>query len=386
MALQAMVPLRMSHQTDQMPHALLTEAPLFGGIVASGVVFFAIPGWFDDPMATPTRSIILFSLLFCLILWSAFSVVRHADCLAVLLGEPLGTIILTLAVIGIEVTMISMLMLTGDANPALGRDTMFSVLMLVLNGLVAMTLLIGGLKHHEPKFNFSGANAYLSVIIPLAALGLVLPELTTSTADGSASMTLSIFLIVMCVVLYGLFLGVQTMRHRHFFTQPTDDTMDVVDTHHPPASMRTVPWHAVLLILTMVPVVLLSKKLAILLDVGIEQLGAPTALAGLVVAILVLTPEAVAAAKAAAANQLQRGVNICLGSALATIGLTIPAVIMIGFAIGMPVQLGLNKVDSLLLFLTLLVCTVTFSGSRTNILQGGVHAVIFLAWLVLMFD
>jgi Ca2+:H+ antiporter len=321
-----------------------------------------------------------------LILWSAFSVVRHADCLAVLLGEPLGTIILTLAVIGIEVTMISTVMLTGDANPALGRDTMFSVLMLVLNGLVAMTLLIGGLKHREPIFNFSGANAYLSVIIPLAVLGLVLPQFTTSTSDASASTTLSIFLIVMCVLLYGLFLGVQTMRHRHFFTQPTDDTMDVVDTHHPPASMRTVPWHAVLLILTMVPVVLLSKKLAILLDVGIEQLGAPTALAGLVVAILVLTPEAVAAAKAAAANQLQRGVNICLGSALATIGLTIPAVILIGFATDMPVQLGLNRVDSLLLFLTLLVCTVTFSGSRTNILQGGVHAVIFLAWLVLMFD
>ena len=260
MALQAMVPLRMSYQTDQKRHALLTEAPLIGGIVASGVVFFAIPGWFDDPMATPTRSIILFSLLFCLILWSAFSVVRHADCLAVLLGEPLGTIILTLAVIGIEVTMISTVMLTGDANPALGRDTMFSVLMLVLNGLVAMTLLIGGLKHREPIFNFSGANAYLSVIIPLAALGLVLPQLTTSTSDASASTTLSIFLIVMCVLLYGLFLGVQTMRHRHFFTQPTDEHMDVVDTHHPPASMRTVPWHAVLLILTMVPVVLAVKE------------------------------------------------------------------------------------------------------------------------------
>jgi Ca2+:H+ antiporter len=354
--------------------------------VASGVVFFAIDGWFDDPVSSPTRSALLFGGLFCLILWSAFSVVRHADCLAVLLGEPLGTIILTIAVIGIEVTMISTVMLTGDANPALGRDTMFSVLMLVLNGLVAMTLLIGGLKHHEPVFNLRGANSYLSVIIPLAILGLVLPQFTTSTSDASASTMLSIFLIVMCVALYVLFLGVQTMRHRHFFTQPSDDDLDVVDTHHPPASMRTVPWHATLLVLTMVPVVLLAKKLAILLDVGVEELGAPTALAGLVVAILVLTPEAVAAARAAADNQMQRSINICLGSAVATIGLTIPAVIIIGFFIGMPVQLGLSRVDSLLLILTLLVSTVTFAGGRTNILQGGVHAVIFMAWIVLIFD
>jgi Ca2+:H+ antiporter len=353
--------------------------------MAAAMAYFLIPGWFADPAATPVRSVLLFAALFGVILWSAFSVVRHADCLAILLGEPLGTIILTLAVIGIEVTMISTIMLIGDANPELGRDTMFSVLMLVLNGLVGLTLLVGGLKHREPIFNLRGANAYLSVLIPLAGLGLVLPRYTTSTADASASLSFSIFLIIMCGALYSVFLGVQTLRHRHFFTQPTDD-LDVVDTHHPPASLRTVPTHAILLILTMIPVVLLAKKLAVLLDVGVEQLGAPPELAGLVVAVLVLTPEGVAAVRSAADNQLQRGVNICLGSALATIGLTIPAVIIIGFATGLNVQLGLSRVSEYFLFLTLLVSVVTFAGGRTNILQGVVHLVLFAAWIMLIFE
>ncbi len=367
------------------PSLWRSELPLLAGLLVSGAAYFVLPGWFEDPPATPTRSILLFAGLFAVIMWSAFSVVRHADCLAILLGEPLGTIILTLAVIGIEVTMISTVMLVGDANPELGRDTMFSVLMLVLNGLVGITLLVGGLKHHEPVFNLRGASAYLSVIIPLAGLGLVLPRYMTSTPDASASLSFSIFLIVMCAVLYTVFLGIQTLRHRHFFTQPADE-LDVVDAHHPPASLRTVPVHAALLILTMVPVVLLAKKLAVLLDVGVEQLGAPPELAGLVVAVLVLTPEGVAAVRSAADNQLQRGVNICLGSALATIGLTIPAVIIIGFATGLNVQLGLTRVNEYFLFLTLLVCIVTFAGGRSNILQGAVHVVLFAAWIMLIIE
>lgn len=373
------------------PGLLKSELALLAGLLTTVVTWLIIPDWFQDPAATPIRSIIVFAGLFFIILWSAFSVVRHADCLAILLGEPLGTIILTIAVIGIEVTMISMVMLTGDADPAIGRDTMFSVLMLVLNGLVGLTLIVGGLKHHEPVINLRGANSYLSVLIPLAVLGLVLPQYTTSTADASASLLLSIFLIAMCVSLYGIFLGVQTMRHRHFFTQPIDgkedeDDLAMIDQHDPPATMRTVPFHAVLLVLTMLPVVLLAKKLAILLDVGVVQLGAPRALAGLVVALLVLTPEGVAAIRAALGNHMQRGVNICLGSAVATIGLTIPAVIVVGFVTDLHVQLGLDQLDTLLLVLTLLVSTITFAGERTNSLQGAVHIMLFIAWIVLIFD
>lgn len=367
------------------PSLVRSECSLLVGLLVTVICWWPLSHWFVDPAATPLRSTLLFSVLFLAILWSAFSVVRHADCLAILLGEPLGTIILTLAVIGIEVVMISTVMLTGGANPELGRDTMFAVLMIVLNALVGLSLLVGGIKHREPTFNLRGANAYLSVIIPLAILGLVLPRLTTSTPDASPSLLLSVFLIVMCIVLYGVFLGVQTLRHRNFFTQPSDDT-DIVDDHDAPASLRDVPTHAVLLILTMVPVVLLSKKMAVLLDVGIETMGAPTAVAGLIVAVLVLAPEGMGAVQAALHNRLQRAVNICLGSALATIGLTIPAVLIVGFITGLHVQLGLPPTEELLLLLTLLVATVTFAGGRTNILQGAVHVVIFLAWVVLIFD
>lgn len=371
------------------PSILKSELALLAGLLTIGLTWFIVPDWFEDPASTPTRSIIVFAGLFFIILWSAFSVVRHADCLAILLGEPLGTIILTIAVIGIEVFMIATVMMTGDADPAIGRDTMFSVLMLVLNGLVGLTLVVGGLKHFEPVINLRGANSYLSVLIPLAVLGLILPQYTTSTPDASASPLLSIFLIIICVGLYGIFLSVQTMRHRNFFTQPGDDDDDdlvVIDEHDPIAGMRTVPFHAVLLVLTMLPVILLAKQLAILLNVGVAELGAPRELEGLVVALLVLTPEGVAAIRSALGNRMQRGVNLCLGSAVATIGLTIPAVIIVGFVTGLNVQLGLDQLDVLLLVLTLLVSTVTFAGGRTNILQGAVHIMLFVAWIVLIFD
>jgi Ca2+:H+ antiporter len=363
-----------------------SEAPLAVGCVLTLITMLLVPHWFIEPAANPVRSVFMFSLIFASILWSAFAVVRHADCLAILLGEPLGTIILTISVIGIEVTMISMVMLTGEPDPTLGRDTMFSVLMLVLNGMVGITLLVGGLHHREPMFNLRGASAYMSVIIPLAMLGLILPRYTKSTSDASASPLLATFLVVTCICLYGVFLGVQTMRHRSFFTQPSNQDSDASHLHDPIPSMRTVPFHALLLLATMIPIVLLAKKLAILMEVGIDQMNAPPQLAGLAVAILVLTPEGVSALRAAQSNQLQRGVNICLGSALATIGLTIPAVLLIGSLAGMRVQLGLDQLDELLLMLTLLVSVVTFSSGRTNILQGVVHIVLFLAWLVLIFD
>ena len=377
-------PQMASRPTARQATLLVAEFPLILGIALTLLFWLVFPNWFVAPEASPVRSSILFGGLFLSILWCAFSVVRHADCLAILLGEPLGTIILTLAVIGIEVTMIATVMLTGEANPELGRDTMFAVLMLVMNGLVGITLLVGGLRHHEQVFNFRGANAYLSVIIPLAVLGLILPRYSAATSDASASLLLSIFLIAMCVVLYVVFLGVQTLRHRKHFTQP--DAEDEDHAHDVPGVLRSVPFHAVLLVATMVPVVLLSKKLAVLMDVGVETLNAPPAIAGVVVAVLVLTPEGVAAIRSAMHNQLQRGINICLGSALATIGLTIPAVILVGMITGLGVQLGLPRQEELLLMMTLLLSTVTFASGRTGILQGTVHLVVCLAWLTLIFD
>ena len=181
-------------------------------------VFFLLFGktWTGD-LSHGAWYAFLFLWLFAVILWLAFGVVRHADGLAVLLGEPYGTLILTVSVIGIEVVMISAVMLTGENNPALARDTMFAVLMIVLNGMVGITMLLGAWKHHAPVFNLQGANAYLGVIVPLAALTLVLPRFTTSAPGGQPSPILAVFLIIASVVLYVVFLGIQTMRHRAYF-------------------------------------------------------------------------------------------------------------------------------------------------------------------------
>ncbi|REK13104.1 MAG: calcium:proton antiporter [Planctomycetota bacterium] len=338
--------------------------------------------WLKD-FSNPAWFAAIFAWLFAAMLWLAFSVVRHADALAVKLGEPYGTLILPLAVISIEVVMISAVMLTGGDNPTLARDTMFAVLMIVLNGMVGTTLLVGGLRHREQEYNLQGANAFLSVIIPVAGLGLILPRFTESTPDASPSTFLAVFLIVVSILLYGIFLAMQTTRHRDFFTQPGD-----ANGGHDPhgAAPRSVGFHAVLLVLSMLPIVVLSKSMAKVIDHGIETAGAPAPLGGFLVAVLVLAPEGLGAVRAALSNQLQRTMNICLGSALATIGLTVPAVLTIGLITGKVVELGLGDVDLILLVLSLAVSVVTFSGVRTNVVQGAVHLVLFAAYVVAIFD
>ncbi|MDX1432620.1 MAG: calcium:proton antiporter [Gammaproteobacteria bacterium] len=326
----------------------------------------------------------VFAGLFALILWSAFAVVRHADALAVQLGEPYGTLILTLSVITIEVMMISAVMLAGSETPTLARDTMYAVLMIVLNGMVGICLLLGGLKHSEQQYNLQGANAFLAVIVPLAFLGLVLPNYTRATTDPTFSTGQSIFLVIMSLGIYSVFLAIQTVRHRAHFVQPGGDLLDqAADEDH---VHRPIAYHAILLVCYLIPVALLSKKLAVPMEHGISVIGAPAALGGFLVAVLVLSPEALGAVHAAMANQLQRAVNIFLGSVLATISLTIPAVLTIGLLTDRQVWLGLDHEEIVMLLVTLLVSTLTFASGRTNVLQGAVHLLLFLAYFMLIFD
>lgn len=369
--------------TPSTAEILRSESALCLGVITTTLFFLFGKAWLGELTSAPW-SLFMFAWLFGVMCWLSFSVVRHADCLAIKLGEPYGTLILTLAVISIEVIMISAVMLGGKNNPTLARDTMFAVLMIVLGGMVGLTLIVGGLRHREQEFNLQGANSFLSLLIPLAVLGLVLPHFTTSTSDDSASLPLTIFLIVDCVVLYGLFLAMQTTRHRGFFVQPHKPDKDAHD--HGNLVVRSVGFHALLLLLCMTPIVLLSKSLAKVIDHGIEVAGAPAALGGFFVATLVLAPEALGAVHAALANQMQRTMNICLGSALATISLTLPAVLIIGLWTGNLVELGLGDVDLILLLLTLAVCVVNFSAGRTNVLQGAVHLLLFAAYVVTIFD
>jgi Ca2+:H+ antiporter len=351
-----------------------------------GVITAAIFLWFGsrllETLEHPGVMAVVFVWLFVAVLWSALSVVRHADCLAVKCGEPYGTLILTLSAITIEVMMISAAMLHGKNNPTLARDMMFAVIMIALNGLIGLSLLLGGLRHREQHYNLQGVNAYLNTIMVLAVLGLVLPNFTTSMSGPRFSMEQEVFLATTSIGLYAIFLLIQTTRHSGYFMESTRAAN--ASGHHA-GPMHSTIYHAVMLILYLLVVVVLAEKFAIPLDNSIERFGMPQAFGGAIVAGLVLAPEALSAIKAATRNQLQRSVNILHGSVLASIGLTIPAVLTIGMVSKRSVALGIEGGNLPLLLLTLAVSVVTFTSGKTNVLQGCIHLLLFAVFLLLIF-
>ncbi len=328
----------------------------------------------------PLSLSLMFFWLFVTILGSALAVVRHADHLAERLGEPYGTLILTLSITSIEVVSITAIMLHGTNNPTLARDTLFAVSMIILNGMVGLSLLLGGWRHSEQHYNLQGANAYLGVIIPLAVLSLVMPNFTVSSPGGTLTFPQEIFLAVISVGLYAAFLMLQTHRHRRYFVTELD-TAEADDDAHAARANINAPRHAALLVAYMVPIVFLAEQLAAPVDYVVETMNAPAALAGLTMAVLVATPEAIGAVRSAAANRMQRSVNIFLGSLLSTIGLTIPAILVVSHLTHHPIILGLEHTDLLLFLLTLTLSLVTFSSGRTNVMQGAVHLMLFVAYL-----
>ena len=354
--------------------------------VAAVAAVFALAGdrWVAI-LAYPAWSAAVFVFLFGMIVLGAISVVRHADHLAATLGEPYGTLILTLSIASIEIVTIAIVMLTGEPNPTLARDTMFSVVMIVFNGLIGVALLLGGLRYREQEVNLQGVNAYLSVIVSLAVFGLIMPNYTVTTPGPTFSKGQEVFLIVMCVGLYAVFLAIQTTRHRSFFLLPAQDGSGAIgESAVHDAGARSVRYHVIALVTCLALVIYLTEQLAILLNHGLDVLGAPPAMGALLVAILVLAPEGLGGIKAALANRMQRSVNIFLGSVLATLSLTIPAVIILGLLGDQRVVLGLEGTEEILLSLTLLVSLITFTSGRTNVLQGAVHVMLFLAYIMLI--
>ena len=355
------------------------------GSVAAFFVFG--PGWLAS-LASPLWATGLFLWLFVVILWSAFGVVHEAEELAHRLGEPVGTLVLTLSIVVIEVVLVSAVMLSAKAAPTLGRDTMFAVLMIVMNGLVGLGLLIGGLRYHQQSYNLQGASAFLSVIIPLTTIALIIPNFTTSTSGGTLTPMQSIAFSVFTVSLYAIFLLIQTGRHSSFFVHAGESaaTSTAEPAAHGTAPGGSILTHTALLIANILPIVLLSKSLAAILDHGIAALGAPSALGGVLIAAIVFTPEGISALKAVARNELQRAINLCLGAATSTVGLTVPAVLVVGLVSGQTVVLGLAPTEMTLLVVTLILSTITFSGLRTTMLEGAVHLVMFFVYLVLIFS
>jgi len=375
-----------SHQaksTQSLGDNIRGEFPLLVGF-GTVAIFWGTGSRLVEIIAHPITLIVVFLWLFAVILWSAVSVARHADCLAIKWGEPYGTLILTLSAITIEVVMVSTAMLHGENNPALGRDAIFSVMMIALNGFVGLALLIGGLRHREQYYNLQGVNSYLNVIMTLAVLGLVLPDFTTTTGGPTFSTEQQIFLIIVALFLYAIFLVIQTMRHRGYFMESEHAGVAASPGHHS-LHVQSTAFHAPMLLLYLIVVILLAEKFAIPLDNSMEKFGLPQEFGGAMIAALVLTPEGIGAIQATLRNQLQRSINILLGSVLATIGLTIPAVLTISLITKRPVTLGVQGGNLPLLLLTLAVSVVTFTSRRTNILQGCVHLLLFAVFVLLIF-
>jgi Ca2+:H+ antiporter len=360
------------------------EWPLALAVVTLTLALLA-KGWIVTALDQPVMLIALLAIICGVILAAAVAIVRHADVLAHRLGEPAGTLLLTLAITGLEVAMVAFVMSTGTDKPTLARDTMFAVVMLVLNGFLGLALLLGGLRHHEQRYNLQSANAFLVMILPLTVLGLILPDFTHTTEGPTLSTFQMIFLSVMSVGIYGVFLFVQNRRHRGFFMAP-DEIAEATAPELAHHSSRSTFYHAAMLGCYGLPLVLLAKQMAAPLDAMVIKLGAPPALGGFIMALLVLTPESIAAIRAALANRLQRSVNILLGSVLASIGLTIPLVIAVSLVTGRSLVLGVDPVDTVMLVLTLLTSILTFSLPRTNVLLGCVHLLLFGAYFMLMFD
>lgn len=358
----------------------------FLSAAASAVAIYAAGDRWLPGLAHPLMFAALFAWVFGVMVWACFGAVRHADSLAELLGEPYGTLILTFAATCIEISVMGAIMLNHGTYPALPRDTMMAVVMIVLNGMVGTCLLIGGIRFREQEFNLQGARAFLGVLVTLAILALILPRFMTRTSPFDIKLARAIPFSVLSVVLYGAFIVIQTIRHRGYFTEPGEDGSPPVPAHgkHPDGiNTRSTPYHWVLLVLTLLPIVLLAEKLAILVNAGTTALSVPSAAGGILIAVLVLAPEGLAAIHAARINHLQRALNICLGSALSTISLTVPAVVTLSLMTGIPVVLGLDDSGMVLLMVTLLVSVITFAAPRTNVLQGVVHLVIFAMYVIM---
>lgn len=315
---------------------------------------------------------------------AVIAAVHHAEVVAHRVGEPFGTLVLAVAITVIEVALILSIMLSGaggDDKAVLPRDTIFSAIMIICNGVVGICLLVGGLHHHEQSFHLEGANSALAALVALAGLSLVLPSFTTSSTSGTYTEAQLAFAAIASLSLWAVFVFVQTVRHRDYFLPPANAADE--NTHAAPPSNRQAWASFGLLLVSLVSVVGLAKLLSPSIEASIAAAGAPKAVIGIAIALLVLLPETWAAVRAARADRLQTSMNLALGSALASIGLTIPAVAAAAVLLDLPLVLGLAPKELVLLTLTFLVGAITLSTGRTTMMQGAVHLVLFAAFLFL---
>lgn len=319
------------------------------------------------------------ALLVIALFAGVLAAVFHAEVVAHKVGEPYGTLVLAVAITAIEVALIVSLMIAGGkATTGLARDTVYAAVMIILNGMLGLSLLAGGTRHHEQFFGQHGVSAALATLTAIAMLTMVLPNYTTTTPGSTYSDAQLLFIAIVSIVLYGTFVLVQTVRHRDYFLPDVahDDEM-----HAPPPPDRIVWLSAMLLLACLGSVVLLAKSLAPALESAVVAAGAPKSLVGIIIATTVLLPEGISAYQSARANRLQTSLNLALGSALACIGMTIPAVAIVARVTGWTLTLGIDAKSTVLLVLSLIVATQSLSTGRTTVMQGTVHLVLFAVYL-----
>ena len=345
----------------------------------AALAFFGAIHFFSPDSHGSGPGLLVSLLILPVLLATVLAAVYHAEKIAHTIGEPYGTLVLTMSVTIIEVSLIMSVMLADHGEATMARDTVFSVIMIVCNLLVGLCILAGGLRYHQQDFEVEGASAYLAVLTALSVLTLVLPNYTQVAGPTLTNLQLE-FEAVVTILLYAVFLYIQTVRHTEHFTEVGAGPLTAED-RKPAPRMATV-----FLLISLAAVILLAETFAEAVKSGLSYVGWPAALAGFIVALLILLPEGITALRASRNNELQRSLNLALGSSLATIGLTVPAVAIISVFLGTDLVLGLSPMSTVLLALTILISTLTFGRGRTNILYGFVHLIIFATYIFLIFE
>jgi len=380
----------------------LSRFTLTKGVVPKLIIAWAVVAAFQlqfhallGPDMSTTVAVISFAVLFATILMAAFGVVHEADELAHQLGEPYGTLILTLSIVSIEVILIAAVMMGPGESPTIGRDSIFAVMMIIMNLVTGICLLAGAMRYGEQEYNAPGAITFISMILVLAGIALLLPNVI-GARDGTFTNAQAIMLSLLTVAGYGGFLALQMGRYRSDYMQPEAGQMSILlaqaprrstggDDANSAASSAKNLGHAIKLVALMLPIVLLAHDLAIIIDYGVVKAGAPVAVGGVLIAIIVFTPESITAVKAALNNETQRAINLCLGAFVSTVGLTVPAVLTVGLLTGKVVILGISAGETVLFALTIGLTALTYLGHRTSATQGLLHVLLFAVFGLMLF-
>jgi Ca2+:H+ antiporter len=353
--------------------SLFKEYALF--ITTVSLVLFS---FYEHTLSTTIIGNILgFLILFVVIIYASINVAHHAELLAEKFGEPYGTLILTMSAVTVEVMIIAIMMLHSH-NPFLARDTIYSAIMLDINGLLGVSAIIGGIKFGEQPYNIDSSNSYLSMLLVAIGLSMILPQFIPPQNKESFMW----FIVVIFITLYLVFTKIQLNNHKYFFEYNPDGSLHNIS--HKNIKINPL-YHTLLLIIYIVLIGFLSEILAVFMDNNLKELGLPLSLGAVGVAIISASPELIVAIRSALNNRMQTVINIALGASLATILLTVPAVILISMFSHLHIELALSPIQELILGLTILVSIVNFNDGETNMLEGFLHFILFIVFAFVLF-